>query len=180
MCDRLNIMIFDQHTNILIELQAQMRCLSIIWSTPMSWWWPAQRHIPTMVGLCSLNIMLINNPTNTMTMIPPISRSNYMHTCVLGPMPGLLHTTGDLVIAPQVIEMHWIRIWSNWFRCQEMYRDISVTFNSMDTWSDRFTFHGMHGMNEIKYMQWDIHHWPKCKFRHDLCYDGQSIVTGIV
>ena len=134
----------------------------------------------TTVGLCNLDIMVINSPTNIMTMIPPISRSNYMHTCVLGPMPGLLHTTGDLVIAPQVIEMHWIRIWSNWFRCQEMYRDISVTFNSMDTWSDRFTFHGMHGMNEIKYMQWDIHHWPKCKFRHDLCYDGQSIVTGIV
>ena len=171
--------------------------------------------------------MVINNPTNTMTMIPPISRSKYMHscvmipqpiygddptnitrmippiswqwshqyhdddptnipielyahTCVLGPMPGLPLTTGDLVIAPQVIEMHWIRIWSNWFRCQEMYRDISVTFNSMDTWSDRFTFHGMHDMNEIKYMQWDIHHWPKCKFRHDLCYDGQSIVTEIV
>ena len=171
---------------------------SISWSlisTPTSWlnykhkcdvWVSFEAHQchdddqPRGTFPCSLNIMVINNPTNIMTMIPPISRSNCMHTCVLGPMPGLLHTTGDLVIAPQVIEMHWIRIWSNWFRCQEMYRDISVTFNSMDTWSDRFTFHGMHGMNEIKYMQWDIHHWPKCKFRHDLCSDGQSIVTGIV
>ena len=150
MCDRLNIMIFDQHTNILIELQAQIRCLSIIWSTPMSWWWPAKRHIPTMVGLCSLNIKVINNPTNHDYDPTNIPIELYAHVRARANARPAPHHRWSGDSAPS----HWDALNKNLIKLISVSRNVpwyisDIQFNGHVIWQIYISWHAWHEWDQI-------------------------------